>query len=315
MNLLDNEIKVLCALRLNSELPISKLAKLLGMKQSTVAHAVSKLLERQYISRFAIIDSSKLGFNEYDITCSLAIRGDAQRQSFFEYLEGLQNITSVARIGGIFHCAFTVCAKSPLEVDNILADIGDRFGPVLVDPYITIALRNHLFGAKYLGSIPKGLAQSVTVEMGKGVFAADETDLKIVQDLARFPESSIRQAAERLGLPHSTIDYRIKALRKAKVLLGYCYQIHATKFGYTKFRAYIAVNTLSKKQRQEFFQFCAAHRNVTYLIEWLGYWNYCIGGSAVNDQEATAFINLIHDRFGSLLQKVVYFPEFMFSKV
>ncbi|MFN3267969.1 MAG: Lrp/AsnC family transcriptional regulator [Zestosphaera sp.] len=49
----------------------------------------------------------------------------------------------------------------------------------------------------------------------------DEVDLSILRCIQESPKTRIREIASKLGLPKSTVYYRMKKLEELKVIKGY----------------------------------------------------------------------------------------------
>jgi Lrp/AsnC family leucine-responsive transcriptional regulator len=59
----------------------------------------------------------------------------------------------------------------------------------------------------------------------------DETDTRILEILQKDCRTPLEQIADKLGIPKSTVHYRIKRLEAEKIIEGYYAKVDATKLG------------------------------------------------------------------------------------
>lgn len=71
----------------------------------------------------------------------------------------------------------------------------------------------------------------------------DEIDLGILEILQKSCKTSIRQIANKLGIPSSTIQYRIKKLETEKIIEGYYAKIDEAKIG----KSYVTITFVRAK--------------------------------------------------------------------
>jgi len=308
MKLSDAEAAVLCAIRLDADATVTELARVLKLKSGTVRNALTSLRERGIVRRFAMINITTLGYVEYDITCGLALRGSQAREAFFATLCSSPMVSQVLETGGSFQCVFTVCARTPLEVDQFLQELGMKFGPIFINLSIGACIRYANFPPKYLAPHVKPRRDAVVVSTSPSQGEPDATDHRILKALSRNREASGREIARLLGLPIATIAYRLKALEKRGTIVGYLNQIESTLAGQQSFLLYLSLLSVTPALRGEIFEFARAHPNVTYILEWLGHWHCGLGIVAPNASVASEISNLIYDRFGPALSELALFP-------
>jgi DNA-binding Lrp family transcriptional regulator len=315
MKLSELEGRVLGAMRLVADAPIPTVAAALGVKQSSVRHALQRMTERGVCRRFALINQSTLGYIGYDVTTALAFRHADERTKFFAHLSKSPEIPEVVETGGPFHCAFTVCSQSPADVEQYLQALGERFGPIFVNENIGVCLRYSIFSPKFLLGRKKALKDIVTVPALPIDPKIDAVDRKIISALANNGSASYRDLARSLDIPISTLSYRIKALEKNGTFLGYIYLVDARQFDHESFLIYLSLKSNTAELRKKIFDFCHSEVYITYLIEWLGYWQYGIGVIAPASTQASDIVNELYARFGAAFNELSLFPILKYHKV
>jgi len=307
MQLTETQAKVLAATRLDANAPIPDTAKTLGLKENSVRSALQRLTQQRVIMRVPMINISKLGYTEYDVTCALALNGDLKRESFINYLRKSPLVSQILETGGIYHCAFTVCARTPSEVDRFLQQICTRFGSVFVSKTIGVCLSYTIFPPKFLSK--KGSAKKfISVPTCALEPELKKKDRDILRTISFNPEYSMRDVARELGVPISTLSYRFRVLTETETLLGYIYLIEPSVFSYEAFRIYFSLRNANPKLKEALFKFSAAHKHITYFVEWIGEWDVCLGVIVPDAAAVSGLVNEIYDLLGSSLDKLVLFP-------
>lgn len=67
--------------------------------------------------------------------------------------------------------------------------------------------------------------------MGSRKGSLDETDVQILKTLQRDCRTPFGEIADKLGVPKSTVHYRLKRLEREKIIEGYYAKINSAKLG------------------------------------------------------------------------------------
>lgn len=316
MKLSEKDREVLYAIRLDADVSLAKVARLLGCRIHTVRYCVRKLFEYKIVSRFALMKLSSLGFTEYDIACGLSLYDSQTRKQFFSELKKSHNINFIAETSGSRHCLFTLCARSPSEVDGYLKNLTQKFGEVLSQPIISACVGFTIYAPKYLSKRkPPYASVHIPVSINTKITEITDLDRKILSALARHGDLINSDLARTLGVPLTTLTYRLSFLRKSGIYHGHLLSIRPQEFGFEEFRIHLAVKGLSIKLHQRISQFAAMHKNVTLLIAWLGPYQYSFGITCQNADDGGAVVNDIYDAFGSSVTSLELLPVIREHKI
>jgi DNA-binding Lrp family transcriptional regulator len=308
VKLSETDSAVLAAMRLNADESAIKIAKALRLKQSSVRSSIARLRSCGAIKRYALINISTLGLVEYDITCGLSFRSSTERENFFNYLIKSPQISQVYELGGTYHCFFTVCAKNPIEVDQYLQELGAKFGPVFLNLCLGVTLRYATFPPKYLFPTCKFPRDSVVVSTSKVTIEPDQLDKKLLRALSKYGDASERDLAKILGVPHSTISYRVNKLMKSGTLVGHLNQMDAKNFGHEAFSIALSLRNVTPQLRTAIFEFAKKHPNIIYIVEWIGSYHCCLGVIARDALVASAIVNELYELLGQALNEIILTP-------
>ncbi len=79
--------------------------------------------------------------------------------------------------------------------------------------------------------------------MGSRKVSQDDTDIQILKTLQRDSRTPLGEIAGKLGVPKSTVHYRLKRLEREKVIEGYYAKINPIKLG----KDYLTVTLIRAK--------------------------------------------------------------------
>lgn len=283
------------------------------MKVSTVQHMVLDLAKRGWIRRFAVVNSAALGFIEFDVVVSLPQRSGELRDKFFQFLTAQNNVSYVVSSGGPFNCGFTLCAKSHHDAVRFMMSLNDRFPGAIAQHHISLCLGYTIFPPRYLSSIqavsmPRRYRSEITVNLEVSEEEVDEIDLNVLGAVSKHPSHSSRELAQLLGLSPSTLSYRVNRLRSKKLFLGYCNAMHPHLYGFEHFHVHLRLEGLLRKDRDVLLNFAKSCRNLTYVVEWLGPWNFCLGITADSAATVVRVVDDLQALFGPRLVDTVLYP-------
>jgi len=138
----------------------------------------------------------------------------------------------------------------------------------------------------------------------------DELDNEILNALTCNPGLMKRDIARSLGIPHSTLDYRVKRLEKNEAIKGFGYEVNHEKLGLQGYRLLLTSKGPDQKLRRGLADYCATTREAGLMIECIGSFDYTILVRVWNAREAFAMGQDIQNRFGSRLSAVRLIPMF-----
>jgi DNA-binding Lrp family transcriptional regulator len=141
------------------------------------------------------------------------------------------------------------------------------------------------------------------------------TDHKILAHLSKKGDLSSRELAQILGMPHSTVDYRLKSLRAKKVICGSLHEIKGVRIGLTNFLVQIGMEGLPQDVHLKFYDFCRYHPNIPHYSHEFGAWEYTLGVAVESHQTVNEVTNEIHREFGAHVGFVKILPMFNAIKV
>jgi DNA-binding Lrp family transcriptional regulator len=238
----------------------------------------------------------------------------ASKESLISYLVSSELVSWLGLLGGDFQCGVSICVRTVPELSEFLTKLGDKFGGIFFEKSIAVLSRLYHFRMKYL-SPRKGPVDYLEIGGTPSRFKGDELDHKILSTLVKSSSPTRREVAAKLGIPHSTVDYRIARMEKERVIVGHTYLANTSAFGVHMYLLVLYVKTVDEKFKRSLFDFCAKHQNVNFLIEYLGAWDYEIGVEVENAKDILTITEQVYASFAEMLNTVKVLQVFDYPKV
>ena len=101
----------------------------------------------------------------------------------------------------------------------------------------------------------------------------DDTERRIIRILTKDARVSSTHLARELGMPVSTVIYRIKRLKERGVIGGSTIVLHTRAFGFQSFQLNVTLQHVTEKEIRRLLSYCGQHPHIIFAIRTLGPWN------------------------------------------
>ena len=112
------------------------------------------------------------------------------------------------------------------------------------------------------------------------------------------PQEAVRlpwELADGIGTSPDTAARMVKSLLARKIVAAYTIQYDHRAVGYEKYICFISTGAATMELSKAILNFCANCKNITYLIQGIGAYNYIIGISARGHDELTEVLDRIDE--------------------
>jgi DNA-binding Lrp family transcriptional regulator len=231
--------KILSELDLDCRQSNAQIGKKVGLKRDVVAYRIKKLQDEGIIKNFyTVIDTFKLGYNVFRLYINFQYVSSDVKEEIIQYFVDHKDSWIVATV------------KSEIDLDVVLwvKDIFDfyQFWDKTLDKYedyfakysISIYIQAHVYKKSYLLSEEESETDRELFRMncgGKPV-EIDETDHKLLNEVAVNARAPLIELAEKLGCSSQSVNYRIKNLVKSGVIKAFRVDLDLSKLGLQKFK-------------------------------------------------------------------------------
>jgi len=314
LKLSQKELDIFYCTQLQPNRPVQKIRELSGYRDHTIRYCVQRGLERGLLIPRCFVNLNLLGYNQYEIFFSTSSEKKQARSELLKALTESEKVSWIGEVGGDFQYGINICARSLCEVMDFLESFSSRFGQIFLEKQIALRISLDYFGNKYFSS-KKRAKKSLSYCVTDSRVQIDEVDHKILSTTMDLTHRSRRKLAQQTSLPLSTLEYRIKKLERAGVIVGYYYLINPAQIGIQSFLLLVGLKGVSAHFKQVFYKFCSEHPNIVVFIHNLGSWDFELVVEVEDSRFITTITQDLYDNFGSYLQFVKVLPYFGISKI
>ena len=231
--------KIIEILSRNSRTPITRIAKILGYSKEVVKYRIDKLVKENIITDFyAVVDSSKLGYNKFNIYFEFYTLTKEDESKIIDYLLKHKNISWVITTSGKWDFMIQIYAKTITELDLVLMEISTRFVNLVKEYELYVVTQFHHVRPKFISENIntkklKNLPYSSELNSkNKEEINLDKQDIKILKLLEKNSRMSILDMGRELKLSKEIVQYRIKKLIKQKIITSFMLRLNWGVLGY-----------------------------------------------------------------------------------
>jgi DNA-binding Lrp family transcriptional regulator len=314
MKLSTQEQNIIACVQHRSDLPLSRIAQLTGLKEHAVRYSMKKLIDENVIVRRALINIYKLGFSKHAFFFSLAVTQAAAREKVLSYLRNHPRIAYIAEVGGDFRFKVDICTQTQSELRDFITDFSEKFGDILRNKAFVQLLEQVEFTVRCQTGKP---FECIPLRIGTDAMneTIDDVDHRILGAVSEIAELTPSQIARQLGMAQSSLQYRLKNLTDRGIIVGYRYIVNGAALHLNDFFHLIYARGMREDTWSKLLKFCKTQKAVRYLVACIGSWDFEIGSNVESMEQAAELSDQLYEVCGDSMQRIQTLPLFRFTKV
>ncbi len=296
--------RILQILDWKARTPVTKIAKLVRSNKDVVAYRIRKLEEEGIITRYyPVLNLSRLGYYANRLNIETEELTAMQEEELVKFLDKIGS-GLIYRMDNPFKYGIFIWTKSVYDMDGILLKIKRHLGPKFVRyryalmctirQYPRDALLWEKVHTKQYNIVPSKPADH------------DEIDINILRELSKNARASTVHIAQKLGIPQPTISYRIRALEKNGIILGYRADLNVRKLGYEDVAVEIYLRDNENVEAIE--KWANGNPHSTWLQKIIGEADIELELEVKNRDELEKILNELRSKF-PFIRRIVHYPE------
>jgi DNA-binding Lrp family transcriptional regulator len=314
VKLTEKEAKTLACVDLRSDAPISLIQKESGLREHTIRHALRSLLRRQVITPVPFINLHRLGLTIYTIFFTVSGEKRGSHEALIKALIAAPEIIWVGEFGGEFQYGIALATKRFQDFALFMSEISKKHGSVFHDKAISIEISFTMYPRRYLTSRKLSTNPIKATFDDREPVAIDQIDSRILSAIATDGTISHRQLSQRLNIPLSTMELRLRKLKQQGVIAGEIYGVDAAKFEIKTFKLLVYTKGLDGSLTDKIDQYCRLQPNITALIACVGSWGYEINVEVQHSEELSLIIQQLYEFFGNSIHTIKTLTKFSYPK-
>ena len=264
MKLKEIDLKLLNYLYHNYDEPISKIAKNTKITRDQVEYRLNKYTQTGLIKQFIpIINYKAIGYNK-QVIFFLKFETSHEAKEYYKELKNNPNISSYGEILEKYDVYTNAIFKNNKEINQFITKLFENKNYKLkeyniVEPYFAELYPLKLFNNKEKENYELTKQQETETKI-------DELDLRILKELSKNGRIKLIDLSNKLKNKSTTILYRLKKLKKEKIILGNRIQFNSELLRYNYTALLINFSNKSKETEQKIKQFARSSKNINSLL-------------------------------------------------
>lgn len=314
------DYKILWNLDYDARIPLSGLAKEVGISKQNLNYRMKRLLEEGIISgSMVVVDIDKLGYSTYRVFARYRGISAEREKKVVDYLKKDENVLWLASVSGAWDIEIVFTARNPIHFNNIFKKMRGEIGNNFSKYTFSVSEVNYHFKRDYLLGMERDLFNPIYYGFEPESEKIGKLDVRILSELSKDCRQSNSELGEKIGVSYHTVKEHISDLERRKIIQSYRIQIDLNKLERAYYKILLTLNNPSKEDEKKMYGFCSNNNLVVYLVEALGNWNMDIEMEVQNQGSVTEFLRELRSAFPDKItdydillvtkeHKINYFP-------
>jgi DNA-binding Lrp family transcriptional regulator len=303
----DTELAVLEFVQMRENATVNEIAKGVGTTTSRARYCLDSLLERKVLHRYVHINVYPLGYFEVDLLVKLRHNSPALCGKIIQWCIDSDKVSFLSEAGGRQDLRISLTVRSISEVHQFIETACEKFNHPFSEKQILPIMQLFVFGA------PKGKGdwEKRTLRFGftPNTYEPSKVDHDLLKIICREPSLSARDFARRLGVPSSTLSYRLHRLEDAGVIAGYSYLFDPHGSVVEHFHAKVSVGGASPSVRKAIHAWCANHPDVPLYGEVQGAFDFFVCIKTLRSLGAIEAVRSLHQALDPYDPHIELYPS------
>jgi len=255
--------KILSVLDMDARIPLSKLAKQVGLSRDVVNYRIRKLEQRKIIEGYyTVIDVTKIGM----IYCRTffkyrSVSSDVEKE-ILEFCRQHKHITWVIFGEGKYNLSIMIITESMKVIEKTIDEMKSRFGRYLQNAYVTPAFRIWHYKHNFLYDTQ----DDRELIMGEGSVEIDDRDRRLIELLSGNARATLIELSKQMKSTPKSMVVRIRKLVKNRIILAFRAKINTRLLGYDTYKVFLTLQSSDKK----LLTYLKSNPNVVYATKPMG---------------------------------------------
>lgn len=273
MGLDSKDMKLLYFLDEDAFQPLSLIAKKTRLSKQSAAYRIGELKRRGVLLKTcAIINPSLLGFEFCKFFIKYKTMPKEQEELMLKELGAHSRVGYMCVCDGKFDLFVGVWAKGSHDLYSVSRELFTKYKAsfeAISSSSVALAFnskRGYLIGQETRSRVPLfgGVLTAVHI---------DDIDTRILRFLSEDARVKYTEIARGVGLTPAAVGYRIKRLKKSRVIEGARVVLDKQKLGYLAYKVLIKTGPVQERSINQFIAHATQEKNVVDIDLTLGDWD------------------------------------------
>ena len=300
--------KIIYTLDFNSRMPLSQLAKKVGISKQVAKYRLENLVKKGIIKGFYTdINASKLGLEIYMVYFKFHKMTPEIEKKFIEHMCSQESIGVNISVNGKWDYTIDLWASSIMHFKRQYQKIMKDYEKYVKSKQVIIETDFYYFKPKPILGIKSDEQITMTGDIEK--VAIDEIDKKILSHLAKNSRVPLVELARIVKLTPNAVKERIRTLEKNGIILGYRVFINYQLLGFLHYRVFLHLENVEEIERK-IIQFLKYHKTCVSITKTIGYCELEFRPIVKNVDEFYKLMEELRNKFSDYLKEyepIIYY--------
>jgi DNA-binding Lrp family transcriptional regulator len=319
--------KILWNLDYNARMPLSDLAKTVGLSKQGINYRLHRLIEDKVIlGTMSVIDSHHLGYLTHRVYFRYKNVNEKKEKEIIDYFIKRNDTLWVVSLSGAWDLEVVFLAKNIIEFNNHFKSVREIHGAFFVKYQMSMSICNYHFHRDYLLNKKRELFNPLYYGFEPKEEKLDKLDIALLTELSHDCRRTASELGKKLFVSYHTVQERIKNLEEKKIIQAHRIFMDLSKIGRKFYKAQISLNAVDRATEKKLYSFCSQFNAVVYLVEVVGDWQFEIETEVEDQEEFNEIMRKVRNAFPDLIldynilqatkeHKINYFPGLMNGQI
>ncbi len=294
--------RILWNLDYDARLPLNKLAKKVGISKQNLNYHLNKLVRDKVIRKFTtVIDLHKLGYLTYRLYIRYKDVDGKREKEIIDYFREHGNVIWFVSLVGSWDLEVVFGARNFIHFNNIFKKVREEIGDYFSKYDVSMSVVNYHFKRDYLLDKRRRDFSPSYYGFEPDKVSIDDLDYKILGELSKDCSNNNVSIGEKIGVTYQTIKQRIKKLEEGGVIQNHRILFDIGAAGREYHKILLKLNSPSKGEEKDLYEFCSRRNFVVYIVEVLGDIQMEIETEVENQGEVNKLLRDLKNEFPSLI--------------
>lgn len=306
-----SDLALLTEIEDDARLPLSELAKKLGISQQLLSYRLQSLQQRKILGGYYTqINFPMLGYTKYRTMVYISNYTQQKEKEIIEYLMHHPNVQWIIECGGKWDFIVNFMANNVVQYDNFLREFKKTFPRHIQNFNVFIVIEFIELGRAYFTKSYRDVKKLSYFGRDYEHVSVDKTDLHILNYLSENARITSVEIAEKIGVSPNTISSRIKTLRSKGVIRAFKPLIHLENTGFMAYKLPFKFHNYTEKIEKDIIDFLKNDVRVVAIVKIIGQWDFEIEFEVDSRQSMLDLIRAFRDEFKDIIKEFELIPLF-----
>lgn len=263
MELKEQDSRLLGYLYHNSREPISKIAKETRLSREQVVYRINKYLSEGIIRKFVtFFNYPKLGYNALAVAL-IKFTKPKYIEEFHKKLEKDSFWISKGLVSNRYDLFIQGIFKEEKEINEYFFNVTKEYSEAIEEVLIIKPYYTEMYPLKFLGN-KSGNNMTIANEQSEKI-KLDDKDKKIMKALEEDGRIKLIDIAKKAGISAELALYKLKRLKKEKIIAGSRIMFDMNKLGYNYSLLSINLRNFSIENQNKLKEFANSNKHVNSI--------------------------------------------------